>query len=407
GHTANIPIHFISIEDGHSFTLSGVKDMYGNPSNSISWDAHFELSMFEWFVSANNTTIGAFDKPAIFTTGRIIEQDMQLAAGWNWKSFFVNPNRQGALSSVMEEVANEVDLIKSKTQMADQYEGQWRGTLQRVEAGQMYKVHTTVPCSFVVRGELTDINTPISIHEGWNWIGSTSHYNIPIDEAFLNLNPRKDDYIKSKTAFAIYDGHGKWNGTLTAIEPGEGYKLLSQQDGTLIFPNVSGYASARRMTTRAAGYISDNDYADYADNMNMVMRIMAGGCPLTDATVSVYIDASLRGQTDAIDGLYYLTVAGNPTDTGKRLTLVISHAGEDLIVNLDDVIFATDEMHGSSSQPYVLQLDDLSGIATVSSSPADDDEFYDLQGRRLDVSPTRGLYIVRHRKQGSSTVRLK
>ena len=124
--------------------------------------------------------------------------------------------------------------------------------------------------------------------------------------------------------------------------------------------------------------------------------------------MSVYSDASLRGQTDAIDGLYYLTVAGNPTDTGKRLTLVISHDGEDLIVNLDDVTFATDEMHGSSSQPYVLQLDDLSGIATVSSSPADnDDEFYDLQGRRLDVSPTRGLYIVRHRKQSSSTVRLK
>ena len=357
-------------------------------------------------VFSPTTTIGTFDQPAIFTTGRIIEQYMQLAAGWNWKSFFVNPNRQGALSSVMEEVANEVDLIKSKTQMADKYEGQWTGTLQRVEAGQMYKVHSMDYCGFVVRGELTDINTPITIKQGWNWIGSTSHYNIPIGEAFLNLNPQKDDYIKGKTAFAVYDGQGHWNGTLTAIEPGEGYKLHSQQDGTLIFPNVSGYASARRVAMRAASNIQDNDYADYADNMNIVMRIIAGGCPLTDATVRVYIDTSLRGQTEAIEGLYYLTVAGNPTDTGKRLTLIITHDGEDLIVNLDDVSFATDQIHGSSSQPYELNLDELSGIASVSSNLGDD-EFYDLQGRRLNVKPSRGIYIVRDRKQGSSSVRLK
>ena len=353
------------------------------------------------------STVGTFDQPAIFTTGRIIEQYMQLVMGWNWKSFFVNPIYQGAVNNVLADIVNEVELVKSKTQMADTNDGKYSGTLKKIEAGQMYKFKCMDYCELIMRGELTDINTPIAINQGWTWIGSTSHYNIPINEAFLNLNSQKDDYVKSKTAFAVYDGQGHWNGTLTAIEPGEGYKFFAQKAGTLVFPNVSGYASSRRMATRAPHTSTlSSDYSDYADNMNIVMRIMAGGSPVTDATVSVYIDESLRGQTEAIDGLYYLTVAGNPVDTGKHLTLIINHEDEDLVVNLDDVSFVTDHIQGSSSEPYVLNLDELSGIASISSNSGDD-EFYDLQGRRLNVKPNRGIYIVRDRKQGSSSVRLK
>lgn len=358
-------------------------------------------------VFSPTSTIGTFDQPAIFTTGRIIEQHMALDFGWNWKSIFVNPNQQGAVSSVLADVTNDVEFVKSKTQMADKNNGQWSGTLQHFAAGQMYKFFCTTDCNLIVRGELTDINTPIAIKQGWNWIGSTSHYNIPIDEALLNLNPKKDDYIKGKTSFAVYDGHGHWNGTLTAIEPGEGYKLHAQEAGTLIFPNVSDYASSRRMATRANHPTAlTSDYADYADNMNIVMCITAGGSPVTDATVSVFIDESLRGQTEAIDGLYYLTVAGNPVDTGKNLTLIITHEDKEIIVNLDDVSFAIDHIQGTSSQPYVINLDDLSGIASINSNSGDD-EFFDLQGRRLSNKPSRGIYIVRDRKQGSSAVRLK
>jgi len=353
------------------------------------------------------SSIGTFDQPAIFTTGRNIEQHIMMVEGWNWKSFFVNPKMQGAVSYVLGDISEEIQTVKSKTQMADNNNGQWNGTLTKFESGKMYKFYCNVEHELVVTGELTNTATPIAISKGWNWIGSTSHYNIPVGEAFLNLNPQKDDYVKGKTTFAVYDGHGQWNGTLTAIEPGEGYKYHAQQAGTLVFPNVSGYASARGLTPRRAGNgpTDDADYSDYSDNMNIVMRIVADGSPVTDATVKAYIDASLRGQTEATGGLYYLTVAGNSTDAGKRLTLVITLDGRELTTDLTDVSYTTDLIKGSSSQPYVLNLDELTGIVTLTAQPEGDVQLFDLSGRRVESPAATGVYIVRDARQQARKVK--
>lgn len=351
------------------------------------------------------STIGSYEQPAIFTAGRNIEQTMPLEEGWSWKSFYINLPKKGDVKTLMKDVTMEVQFVKSKTQMVERGEGTWSGTLKQLVPGQMYKIYCGRPYTLSAHGELVDIATTISIVKGWNWIGSTSHYNVPVAEAFLSLNPQKDDYVKGKEAFAIYDGNGQWNGTLTAIEPGEGYKYHAAKAGTLVFPNVAGYASARQLSKGRARRTQER-YSDYADNMNLVMRIVSGGQSVTDATVKAYIDASLRGETEAIEGFYYLTIAGNSTDTGKKITLVINIDGEELTADLTDVSYSNDLIQGSCNKPYVLDLDNLSGIVSVKADSKSDSEMFDLQGRRLGVKPAHGVYILRNRQQ-PATVRLQ
>lgn len=381
-------------------------------------------------------TIGSYVTPAVFTTGRTVEHELYLNKGWNWASVYVNPYGNGQLNNVLGGYTETLSTIKSKTQMADlktdsQGRKQWTGSLNSIVPGQMYCIRATDLTRVTVPGELTNINAPIAISKGWNWIGSTSHFSIATAEAFISLDPQKGDVVKSKTGFAMYDGAGRWNGTLTAILPGEGYKYHAANAGSLVFPNVSGYSAKRRegidqltinneqlaidneaslfhSSTLSLFHSSPLDYSDYADNMNIILRLTADEKDVTDADVSVYIDAALRGKARAIGGLYYLTVAGNATDAGKPVTLQIDQNGQQTTVVLPDVRYVADLIQGSSDAPYTVDLNDVTGIADVEAAKSDDALIYDLSGRPVKNTSSLKLFIVKdpNQQRGKTVHRL-
>ena len=353
---------------------------------------------------SSTANIGSYAVPAIFTTGRTIEQEIALEKGWNWASIYVNPYGRGALKTVLADYTETLTAVKSKTQLADlktdsQGNKTWTGSLTQLSAGQMYSIHTLQPVTLKVSGELTDISTPVKISEGWNWIGSTSHYSIPTAEAFVSLNPQKGDLVKNRYAFAQYDG-SRWNGTLTAIYPGRGYKYHAGAAGTIVFPNVANYSAKRRAATeRTEDVVDEEIFADYADNMNIILRLTADNADVTDAHVAAYIDASLRGKAQAIDGLYYLTVAGNAADSGKSITLQVDQNGTQTTVVLPDVRYTTDLIKGSSDVPYTIDLNHVTAIASTEADKASDESpLYDLTGRRILQAATPGTYIKGNKK---------
>jgi len=364
----------------------------------------FTPQLYQRFSSTS--IIGSYAEPAILTTSRIVEQQLHLHNGWNWASTYLNPSARGAVASVFAPYTGSLTTVKSKTAVADlktdaQGQKNWTGSLTTIAPGQMYCIRATQPTDLTISGELTNSATPVAIRSGWNWIGSTSHYSIPTAEAFLSLEPQQGDMVKSKTAFAIYNGAGRWNGELTAIEPGVGYKYLAAKSGTLVFPNVASYSARRRAPARNVAANDDADdtdlYADYADNMNLILRITSDRDTVADAHVAAYIDATLRGQARAIDGLYYLTVAGNAADAGKPLTLQIDRDGLQVTVQLPDVRYTTDLITGSSDAPYHVRINDASCIATTPADAKDGSQplIYDLSGRKLHHAATPGLYILR------------
>ena len=74
-------------------------------------------------------------------------------------------------------------------------------------------------------------NIPITLNEGWNWIGYTCSEPMSINEALSSFTPLTGDVIKSKNNGSATYLNGRWRGQLTTLIPGQGY-MYNSVDGT-------------------------------------------------------------------------------------------------------------------------------------------------------------------------------
>ena len=103
---------------------------------------------------------------------------------------------------------------------------------------QMYMIQVSNDCTFTLTGVPMDpTEHVITLHNGSNWIGFLSGESLPIATALSNLTPENGDVIKGQGGYATYSGTG-WRGTMTTLEPGQGYIYQSKTSGekTFTFP---------------------------------------------------------------------------------------------------------------------------------------------------------------------------
>jgi hypothetical protein len=174
-------------------------------------------------------------------------QRTQLAAGWNWVSFYVEA--EDLLEQLEAGLGENGLTIKSKTQNTawDEDEEEWVGSLEEFSNDKTYRVQTTAACSVTLTGSANSIpgDYTITINRGWNWIGFPSAVPMSVEVAFSNFEAMAGDQIKSKTQSTAWDeDEEEWSGTLTTLEPGIGFMFYSEHDGvrTLEFPSATSKA---------------------------------------------------------------------------------------------------------------------------------------------------------------------
>ena len=95
------------------------------------------------------------------------------------------------------------------------------------------------------------------------------------------------------------------------------------------------------------------DSYEYPDNMSMVIELKSGGETVDTCEVAAFIDGECRGASRAIDGLYYLTIAGE--GSGQKIEIATCLKGR--IVTIDSSIsYVTDLIIGMPWEPYVIEL---------------------------------------------------
>jgi hypothetical protein len=163
-------------------------------------------------------------------------QTFSLTAGWNWISFNILPG-DISLSSVFSSILTQVEQVKGQSQSAIRSAGTWKGDLANMSgigSYKMYKVKVSAACTLTVTGT-TDLSaTPIPLAGGWNWVAYLPTTAMPIATALASINGQVLQ-VKSLTQQATYSG-GSWSGTLTQLEPGQGYAIKMIEPGTLTYP---------------------------------------------------------------------------------------------------------------------------------------------------------------------------
>jgi len=199
--------------------------------------------------------------------------DKSLAFGWNWFSSNMSANDM-TINTFLSSLGNAGIYIKSQSHYSDYYDGVgWLGTLTEFDNESMYKINLTGSSGNITYEgvALTPSETPIPISSGWNWISYIPTESIDINTALASIGSDAV-YIKSQSGYAdYYDGVG-WLGTISNLDPKDGYMLNASSETTLTYPDSRSLSRNMDIQEEMQPYWSFN-YRDYQHNGSVTISI--------------------------------------------------------------------------------------------------------------------------------------
>lgn len=342
---------------------------------------------------------------------------LQLAQGWNW----VSHNQQEALSA--ESLKPKAQRIVSQTdELYKDSRFGWTGTLDELLPTQMYKVQMAEADEVQLGGRLFNAAfRAVPLYAGWNWIGYPVAQTMTPAEALQKMEAEEDDAIIGRDGLVTYSD-GEWTGTLAEMVSGQGYMYRSASDKSL-FLNATAQASSRavhKSRTMADGQWPEDwtvDRQRYPNVMGIVAELWQDGKPVEDSgewLLGAFCDGECRGLAETVGSHLMMNVYGRG---GEKIEFFVMHreSGEILPVSESEEFRA--DLLGTVRQPYQMNMGVLTGISDATrlnnNGQIINNNWYDLQGRRLSVSSAssensvlpKGVYIVTDgQKKGTQKV---
>ena len=327
---------------------------------------------YSFTVTGNASYVAVFEQST--TT-----QSQPLSTGWNWWSSYVELNGAEGLSMLENGLGSAGQMIKSRSDgyvESYTYNGTtgWFGSLTSISNEQMYKINMNSSSSAAVTGYLVSTsNHPITIGNGWNWIGFPLNQSVGVAEALSGFSPAVDDVLKGRNSYTTYfsnNGTTGWFGSLNTLEPGYGYMYQSQSSGTktLVFQPGRGEAMLANITPENNIYQPSDQR--FADNMTVTAVIEVEDEELRSDSheLAAFVDGECRGSVrllyvEPIDRyVAFLTVFG---ETGDALEFRLTD-GTDSQFSTDMLSFASDGGVGTLALPKVLHFGTL-GLGETSA----------------------------------------
>lgn len=337
-----------------------------------------------------------------------------LSSGWNWYSTYINQDGINGLATLENSLgSNGVRILSKSNGYVDQYEyngtSYWYGTLNAITNEQMYMVRTSAACNAVMTGDAAQpSNHPITINNGWNWIGFPCSHNVSVDVAMSSFTPESNDIIKGRNNYTTYYSDGNynmWYGTLNTFEPGKGYmyRSISTVQKTLVFQTGREQAEVANITTE--GNLFQPVSEDFADNMTVTAVLEVEGEELRsdDYELAAFVGEECRGSVrlmyvEPIDRyVAFLTIFGDQQETLQfRLT-----DGTQDGFSSENMTYSVDGSVGTLNEPAVLHFGTLtvdeSANANVMVYPNPSEGLFNLEGqgiRKVEVFNAFGQLIL-------------
>lgn len=328
-----------------------------------------------------------------------IQTTLAVQQGWNWLSHNLRATFPAS------RFLNEADALRSAdASLSKGEDGAWTGALNYILPATGYKLHALSAHDIVLTGNYYDLSLSASVKAGWNWLGIPLPNATNLSVAMQNYSPGEGDRLVGQAGFAVYND-GEWEGTLTSLEPGNGYMLYSakaqQFQWNAVAPARS--RSPRYSTASDTAALSwTPDIHAYPDVMNVIatLRVDEEDADLSQYTVGAFAGDECRGVGEVVDDRLYLNISGEAQDA---LTFRVMDAHGDVMDAEQQPVFSPLMMLGTKASPYVISALTV-GIRSVEADNAvvKRVEYFNAQGLR--VSPqSRGFVIQRTTYQNGRT----
>ena len=342
----------------------------------------------------------ATDVKAVFVRD-VYNQTLTLSRGWNWTSTYLRESQTlGEVEQYANRVVSQVDELFLDPELG------LIGGISAIEPGQAYKIEASTRFSRTMRGHLfgNDSQAQFDVKRGWNWLSYPYFSNKKLSDVLADAE--EGDYIVSQAGFSEY-ADDAWEGTLTELEPGQGYLYKSATEKQLVFDFETAHSVRMHSNGRLvanASTTSEVDIHRYPNTMNVTARICRDGIELNGEAYNIYAMAGneMRGVSQFIGSNHYLTVYGdNPVEIG--FVIESAESGEQFVAN-ETLTFHSDVV-GSRKSPFVLTIGGATGISQLGDTSRSM-TIYTLEGVLVSRDATlktlrrlpKGVYIVNGQK---------
>jgi hypothetical protein len=295
---------------------------------------------------------------------------------WNWEQgwSWLSENAADPLNALafIEPIQTKVErLLSRNSELVKDPGNGFTGELTTLSALNAYKLKLNENGTKELSASIASTeNNRISLQQGWNWIGYLPIQKLDLNLALSKLSAESGDVIKSQTDFSMFDQ--SWKGTLTSLEPGEGYIYYSASDKELEYsplrvvklipiPEVEG-------TEDAPDLPWSFDSHQYPNNMNMIVRLYQDDDPLDGRayTIGAFRGDECRGIGKYVEDLLFITIHGDEAGTPITFKAIKSNSSKKFKV-IESVTFE-ETVLGNLNQPYSLTISEDTHLDIVDAS---------------------------------------
>lgn len=357
-------------------------DIYGKSEQQQAISNQLEAVSFRYWDASDGTTyanltpndlryadkssFGTPGNPVIMEVNQEIYQSIPMERGWNWFSFNVNPTQGNNPERLFEPLnASSNDEIKreqgSQSNVLIYQNQRWIGNMEAVTPRHLYKLKISNPDTLLTPGQRVAVSDRrLPLNSGWNRVGFVSELILSVNEAMSSVRATEGDLVKGQRRFAVYDeGLKEWIGSLSFMEPGEGYmiNLASGDNQVLTYPSYSLLSSGRRkLPLQQQGF---ERATDYAYNMNIVARAEKSIEKYLQPGTKVWLwaDEEKRGvgELTLYQGIPYFFITAFANTPTEQLHFTLQSPDRDEAIRLtNSLIFKAESVVGSLTNPYPL-----------------------------------------------------
>ncbi len=318
---------------------------------------------------------------------KLVTNRYKMAKGWNWVSTNIATEAVPYISPIEDKVSR---LVSQTYELFNDPNYGIVGALKTLDVISAYKLLTTEETTLEQYGVITTPSeASVQLKAGWNWIGYLPSQTLSVATALSNLQVANGDRLVSQGSFAIYGDNG-WEGSLEAMNPGEGYIYFRTTDATAFnYPdkaeNEPLYDIKRTLSESSNNAPWGYDIHRFPDVTTIVARLYMEDRPLnlSNYSVGVFCGDECRGVGQQVGDKLFITVHGTVADKEDIVFCAYEHAsGETLLIS--ETITFLGQMLGDLNNPMKLHIQSgATGIYGIPTLPDDTRAIYSPAGRLL------------------------
>ncbi len=363
---------------------------YGRYPDGGSLSSAMERPTIAWPNKLSTQTFSRTDAEAWQDAEMAITLDLE--KGWNWTSHNLATE---AHASRFTGYAAGI-LGDGTSYIMDEASG-WSGNLSALQPGMGYKVRMLESADITLRGELFDTRTPVTINEGWNWVGCPLYNPTTLATALADYSASEGDVLVGLEGFSTF-ADGRWQGSLSSLSPGRAYLLRSGMAQSFHWTALSQPGNRVRRyeaptAADAEGSPWTADIHAYPNVMSLIARLEVNGTAATadNYTLAAFCGDECRGVAQSVDGLLYLNIHG---EGGEPFTFRLLDAEGQVLTVSQTLAMQPQSLTGSPAQPYLLTIGgDGIQLPTSAGSHPISVAYYHPDGRRIAQPTGNGVFL--------------